>query len=93
MTRPGDRAARCSPASAINTDPTLGTAKNLTGTRTIFYDAPNGDATLAALRSSQVDSPLTVAAGTQEEPDPPVLKLGIEGQKRKLKPGGSHRSG
>ncbi len=74
----------------INTDPTLGAAYSFAGTRTIFYGT-GGDAALAELRSNQIDNPLTVTASTQDEPDPPVLKLGIAGQKRYLKPGGSHK--
>jgi hypothetical protein len=76
-------------SGGINTDPTLGAAYSFAGTRTIFYGT-SGDAALAELRSEQVDQPLSVTASPQREPDPPRLKLSIKGQKRKLKPGGSH---
>ena len=74
-----------------NTDPTLGTAYHLTSSRSIFFDQPNAGADVPALRSEQVDSPLEAVAATQAEPDPPILKLAIKGQKRKLKRGGSHK--
>ena len=49
-----------------NTDPTLpglGTVYSFTGTRTIFFDAPGGDAAAAAGHAARVDAPLEVAAG------------------------------
>ena len=77
-------------SGGINTDPTLtAPVYSFAGTRTIFYGT-GGDAALAELRSEQVDSPLAVSASPQREPKPPKLKLSIEGQKRKLRPGGSH---
>jgi hypothetical protein len=84
-------------SSGPNTDPTLDGSYpsyghyNLTSSRSIYFDAPDAGATVAALRSAQVDSPLTVTSTAQEGPRPPVLKLGIKGQKRSLKPGGSHK--
>ena len=47
-------------SSGANTDPTLGAAFSLTGTRTTFYDEPGTAAQVAALRSRQVDSPLRI---------------------------------
>lgn len=47
-------------SSGANTDPTLGQAYSLTGTRTTFYGPPGEDADVAALRSRQVDAPLRV---------------------------------
>ncbi|MFN8111697.1 MAG: hypothetical protein U0R51_00715 [Solirubrobacterales bacterium] len=75
-------------SGGINTDPTLGTAYSFAGTRTIFYGT-GGDAALAALRSEQVDSPLTVAASAQREPVPPKLKL--HAASKRVRPGGSVR--
>ena len=56
----------------VNTDPTLGPASSLTGTRTIFYSAPGADAALAELRSDQVDSPLEAGASAEAEPPRPA---------------------
>ncbi len=50
-------------SSGANTDPTLGRAFGLTGTRTTFYGPPGQGAKVAALRSRQVDAPLRVAVG------------------------------
>lgn len=52
--------------SGANTDPTLGAASYLTGTRTTVYGGPNEDAGVAALRAQQVDSPLRVAVRSVE---------------------------
>jgi len=68
----------------VNTDPTLGPAKNLTATRTTFFSAPGATADLAALRSEQIDDPLAVSASA--EPDPAALLL-EPGKSKKVKPG------
>ena len=86
--RPGARAVPGSPGSALNTDPTLGPASSLTGTRTIFYSAPGADAALAELRSDQVDSPLEAGASAEAEPPrPALLKLRAHGRKKSVEPG------
>ena len=76
----------------VNTDPTLGPASSLTGTRTIFYSAPGADAALAELRSDQVDSPLEAGASADAEPPrPALLKLRAHGRKKSVEPGRSVR--
>lgn len=50
--------------AGLNTDPTLGPNYDFTGTRTIYYSGPGGDAELAAARAAQVDSPLQVSLGS-----------------------------
>ncbi len=61
----------------VNTDPTLGPANSLTGTRTVFFDPPFADAaaaTAAAERhSEQVDNPLD--AEVLSAPPPPAGAL------------------
>lgn len=49
-------------SSGANTDPTLGPASYLTGTRTTFYGGPREDVGVARLRSRQVDAPLEIRA-------------------------------
>jgi len=83
-----------------NTDPTLAAGYpyghyDLTGTRSIFFDPPFTSATdatdTASLRSAQIDDPLSAAAASQPEPDPPVLRLKVGGAKQKIRRGGSVR--
>lgn len=47
-------------SSGANTDPTLGSAYSLVGSRTTFYGKPTDDAGVAALRARQVDAPLRI---------------------------------
>lgn len=48
-------------SSGMNTDPTLNyPLYSLTGTRSNFYSGPGADASLAELRSKQVDAPLKI---------------------------------
>jgi hypothetical protein len=75
----------------VNTDPTLGTAMSLTGTRTIFYGAPGADAALAQLRSDQVDAPLEAGASAEAEPPRPALLKLRHGRKKSVAPGRSVR--
>ena len=55
--------------AGVNTDPTLegsyGPAYDFSGTRTIFFSGPGGDAALAQQRSDQVDNPLRVGPGDE----------------------------
>ena len=46
-----------------NTDPTLGPANRFESVRYSWFDGPEADADMAALRSLQVDSPLAVETG------------------------------
>jgi hypothetical protein len=53
-------------SSGSNTDPTLAApVYSLTGTRSNFYSGPGADASLAELRSKQVDSPLKVSVASK----------------------------
>ena len=83
-------------SSGPNTDPTLDAGYayghyDLTSSRSIYFDEPNAGASVPELRSAQVDSPLTVTAASQEEPDPPVLDLRAGGATKKVRRGGSVR--
>ena len=61
-------------SSGANTDPTLGAAYRLTGTRTTFFDGPNEDAAAAARRSEQIDDPLAVTVSDEPEPARPEAR-------------------
>lgn len=56
-----------------NTDPTLGANYDFTGTRTLFYSGPGGDAALGEKRAAQVDKPLEVSLGTGNNGSPNLL--------------------
>jgi hypothetical protein len=68
-----------------NTDPTLddagdvGDPYDLTGTRTIYFSGPGGDAELAEQRAAQVDAPLEV---TRAAPRARPLRLRAPGAER-----------
>ncbi len=66
--------------SGVNTDPTLGAAFDFTGTRTTFFSAPGGDASLGSQRSAQVDSPLQISLG--KDPSRTGLRVRAPGGKR-----------
>lgn len=72
--------------AGVNTDPTLegmyGPAYDFSGTRTIFYSGPGGDATLAQQRSDQVDNPLRVSLGDGGGGTGPELELRVRDDKR-----------
>ncbi|MGB0119912.1 MAG: hypothetical protein WBP55_03025, partial [Solirubrobacterales bacterium] len=69
-----------------NTDPTLDptppstVVNNFTGHRTTFYSGPGATAETGALRSRQVDSPLTVSVGANVDPALPVGQPGKPGR-------------
>ena len=79
-------------SGGANTDPTLGSAYSLTGTRSAYYSEPGGSAGLATLRSEQTDTPLVATARSQREPSrKPAFRLRATGPKRKIAPGRSLR--
>jgi hypothetical protein len=78
-------------SSGANTDPTLGAAYRLTGTRTTFFDGPNEDAAAAARRSEQIDDPLAVTVSDEPEPARPELVVRAGGAQKRVRPGGSVR--
>ena len=78
-------------SSGANTDPTLGAAYRLTGTRTTFFDGPNEDAAAEARRSEQIDDPLAVTVSDEPEPARPELVVRAGGAQKRVRPGGSVR--
>ena len=70
-------------AGGINTDPTLGTAYDFTGKRTLFFGGPGGTAATAEKYASQVDEPLKISLGTKGgSGGSPTLQLRAKGLKR-----------
>jgi len=57
------------PAGSWNTDPTLGSAYDFTGSRTTYYSGPGATAATGNLRSDQVDKPLVLSTGSGIDPD------------------------
>ena len=79
-------------SGGANTDPTLGSAYSLTGTRSTYYSEPGGSAGLATLRSEQTDTPLVATARSQREPSrKPTFQLRATGPSRQIAPGRSLR--
>lgn len=50
-------------SGGINTDPTLGSNYDFSGTRTLFYGGPGGTADQAEKHAAQVDKPLELSVG------------------------------
>jgi hypothetical protein len=78
-------------SSGANTDPTLGSAYRLTGTRTTFFDPPSGTAADAARRSDQVDAPLEAVAIAEPQPGRPRLEIKAGSARKRVRPGGKVR--
>jgi hypothetical protein len=79
-----------------NTDPTLGPANRFESVRYSWFDGPEADADLAALRSLQVDSPLRVETGVAVDPRPEpepkaTLSVKVKPAKFTIRPGGKRR--
>lgn len=74
-------------SSGANTDPTLGSAYQLTSYRTTFFDPPNETVSDAALRSDQVDNPLAIVVSPEDADPLATLKLNLLGKRTKLKQG------